>query len=452
MAGQPSVSVPPSNRHALRRARVYYSVRAKYLFAQSGAVLWVALSIFIALPWLKDLSHVIGWPLTIFSIFGIAVIPGYCSTFVTFSALFDRRPKFVELQQYPAITVLVAAYNEEKSIADTIGSIFRQNYPGDLEIIAIDDGSGDATAAILHSIVDVRFRPLILSKNGGKAGALNAGLAQASYSIVITVDADTYLYADALRLIVARYVNDPPNTVAVAGAIAVRNSRKNIITKFQEWDYFHGISVIKRVQSLYQGTLVAQGAFSLYDRDVVRELGGWSNCVGEDIVLSWSMLTRGHRIGYAENAVVFTNVPENYKQLFQQRRRWARGMFEALRAHPKIIVTRRLSLTFVVMNMFFPWIDLAYLCFFIPGLIAALLGNYLFVGPMTLFLLPLMFINNAVVFAIQNRMFLQRGLRVRKNFAGFLIYALFSQLVLCPASLMGYLSEFLRLRKNWGTK
>src|ERR1700688_2990857 len=176
------------------------------------------------------------------------------------------------------------------------------------------------------------------------------------------------------------------NTVAVAGAIAVRNTRRNLMTKFQEWDYFHGISVIKRAQSLDQGTLVAQGAFSLFDRDLVKKLGGWSDCVGEDIVLSWAILTRGHRIGYAENALVFSNVPETYRQLFQQRRRWARGMFEALRAHPEILITKRLSLTFIMMNLFFPWIDTAYLCFFIPGLIAAPFGFYLFAGPMTLLL------------------------------------------------------------------
>lgn len=452
MASQPFIFLPPTDQHNSRLARTYYSVTAKYLLAQSGAIIWVAISIFISLPWLKELSHAVGWTLTIFSTFGVAVIPGYCSTFVTLSAMLDRRPSFFELRQYPSITILVAAYNEEKSIADTINSIFGQNYPGELEVIVIDDGSTDTTAAILNNINDPRLRPLILSKNGGKSSALNAGLEIASHEIVITVDADTYLYKEALKILVARYINDPPNTVAVAGAISVRNSRQNIITKFQEWDYFHGIAVIKRVQSLYQGTLVAQGAFSLYSRDVVREIGGWSNCVGEDIVLSWGMLIRGYRIGYAENAVVFTNVPENYKQLFQQRRRWARGMFEALRAYPKILFTRRLSLTFVIMNMFFPWIDLAYLLFFIPGLIAALFGNYLFAGPMTLFLIPLMFVNNGIVFVIQNRMFLQRGLRVRKNFVGFLIYALLSQLVLCPASLMGYLSECLRLRKNWGTK
>ena len=432
--------------------RVYYSVGTKYLIAQGGAASWVAISVFVAFPWLKDLSHTIGWPLTIFSIFGIAIIPGYCSAFIMFSALLDKRLKFVELTHYPPITLLVAAYNEEDCIAETLQSIFNQNYPGEIEVIVIDDGSKDGTADVVKNMRDTQLRLIILPKNSGKAAALNAGLAWACHKIIITVDADTYLYHNALKIIVSRYRNDPPNTVAVAGAIAVRNSRKNLITKFQEWDYFHGISVIKRAQSLYQGTLVAQGAFSLYNRDIVRDLGGWSDCVGEDIVLSWAMLTRGYRIGYAENAVVFTNVPETYMKLFLQRRRWARGMFEALGAYPGILLTKRLSLTFVLMNLCFPWIDAAYFCFFVPGLIAAIFGYYLFVGPITLFLLPLMVVNNAIVYKIQSRTFTERGLHVRKNYLGFFIYALFSQLVLCPASLAGYFSELFSFRKIWGTK
>lgn len=77
----------------------------------------------------------------------------------------------------------------------------------------------------------------------------------------------------------------------------VRNSRETWMTRAQEWDYFQGIAAIKRVQSLCQGTMVAQGAFSLYDTATLREIGGWPDCIGEDIVLSWSILKAGHRIG-----------------------------------------------------------------------------------------------------------------------------------------------------------
>ena len=85
-------------------------------------------------------------------------------------------------------------------------------------------------------------------------------------------------------------MQDPRATRAVAGTVVVRNSRTSWINKAQEWDYSHGIPAIKRVQSLFQGTLVAQGAFSLYDRALLRHRKGWPDCVGEDIVLTWAIL------------------------------------------------------------------------------------------------------------------------------------------------------------------
>lgn len=62
----------------------------------------------------------------------------------------------------------------------------------------------------------------------------------------------------ALQRVVARLLISPPDTVAVAGAVFVRNSRRNFITRAQEWDYFLGIASVKRQQGLFQGTMVAQ--------------------------------------------------------------------------------------------------------------------------------------------------------------------------------------------------
>ncbi|WP_226818963.1 glycosyltransferase [Acidithiobacillus montserratensis] len=432
--------------------KVYIPVYSKFLIAQFGAILWVLFSIWVALPWMDSLAKSFGWVLTIFAIGGIAIVPGYISGIIIFSILLDRRPPISTPDELPAVSILIAAYNEENAIEDTLKSILNQFYSGIIEIIVIDDGSTDKTIDIVETVTDPRIKIIQQKKNQGKASALNAGLAAASHGLIITVDADTFLYKDALKYIVGRYLGDPEGTAAVAGAIAVRNSRKSWITRIQEWDYFHGIAVVKRVQSLYQGTLVAQGAFSLYKRDLVMEMGGWAPCVGEDIVLSWGLLKQGYRIGYAENAIVFTNVPETYKQLFQQRRRWARGMFEAIRAHPGIFLKRRITLQFVFINMLFPWLDISYLLFFIPGIIAACFGFFLLAGPITLLLLPLAAINNVVIFSVQSTMFKERGIHIRKNLRGMFLYVFLSQLLMSPASLAGYGSELLSLRKKWGTK
>jgi biofilm PGA synthesis N-glycosyltransferase PgaC len=437
-----------------QHSMIYLPVSGKFLIALIGSAAWVAFSIWAAQAWMADLKGHIGIVLAVFLVYGIAIVPGFMNAFLAISLLLDKRPPHTALSVYPPISILIAAYNEEASIEETLVSIERQHYPGELQVIVINDGSKDGTAAVVEGAC-TRY-PWItfvdLKQNGGKARALNIGFKQVLHEVVITVDADSFLYKGALTSIVERYQSDPPNTRAVAGKILVRNSRYNWITRCQEWDYFHGIAAIKRVQSLFQGTLVAQGAFSLYDRDALEEVGGWPECVGEDIVLTWALLKAGYRIGHCEDACLFTNVPTSIRQLVKQRQRWARGMTEAFAKHPGILLQPRLSTFFIYWNLLFPWLDLAYTIGFIPGLVLALFGYFWIVGPMTLALIPAAFALSLLMFSIERRMFKQTGLVVRKNFQGFFIYVLLYSLILQPASVLGYLDELFKRPKSWGTK
>jgi len=430
----------------------YLPVKAKFATAFCLSLAWTAFSTVLALPWMHDLAGLAGWPLAIFIVAGIALLPGMMNAFLVAALLLDRRPRLKPLIAYPGISILVAAYNEQESIADTIKSLAQQQYPGEFEVIVIDDGSKDATAAIVEDNPHPWLRLLRQPRNMGKAAALNRGLAESRHDYVITLDADSYLYGDALQRLVERFFNDPATTKAVAGTMLVRNSRKNWVTRAQEWDYFHGIAAIKRVQSLFQGTMVAQGAFSMYDRDALGMIGGWKDCVGEDIVLTWALLANGWRVGHAENALCFTNVPENVPQLIRQRKRWSRGMIEAFRHHPRILFASRMTTLFAWWNLLFPWLDLAYTLFFIPGVILALFGIYWIAGPMTLVLLPMGLAMNYVMYRIGVHMFAEQGLKVRSNPLGFLIYALVYSVILQPASVAGYFSELLGMRKTWGSK
>jgi poly-beta-1,6-N-acetyl-D-glucosamine synthase len=430
----------------------YLPVKAKFATAFCLSLAWTAFSTVLALPWMNDLAGLAGWPLAIFIVAGIALLPGMMNAFLVAGLLLDRRPRLKPLIEYPGISILVAAYNEQASIADTLKSLAQQQYPGEFEVIVIDDGSKDATAAIVEDNPHPWLRLLRQPRNMGKAAALNRGLAESRHDYVITLDADSYLYGDALQRLVERFFNDPATTKAVAGTMLVRNSRKNWVTRAQEWDYFHGIAAIKRVQSLFQGTMVAQGAFSMYDRDALGMIGGWKDCVGEDIVLTWALLAKGWRVGHAENALCFTNVPENVPQLIRQRKRWSRGMIEAFRHHPRILVAGRMTTLFAWWNLLFPWLDLAYTLFFIPGVILALFGIYWIAGPMTLVLLPMGLAMNYVMYRIGVNMFAEQGLKVRSNPLGFLIYALVYSVILQPASVAGYFSELLGMRKTWGSK
>jgi poly-beta-1,6-N-acetyl-D-glucosamine synthase len=433
---------------------MYLPVKFKFAIAFLVSLLWGVVSYYLDLKWINDLTDVVGMPLSLIIIFGIAIIPGYMNAFLLISLLLDKRPKRKPLVIFPPITILVAAYNEASAIVDTINSIAAQHYTGELDVIVIDDGSKDATASLVtqEQAKHPWLRLLNMPANGGKAKALNYGLEHAQHPLIVTLDADSYLYKESLQRIVERYVADPPNTRAVAGAIVVRNSRKNWITKAQEWDYFHGISAIKRTQSLYQGTLVAQGAFSIYDRHTVKKLGGFANCVGEDIVLSWAILKAGHRIGHAEDAYVFTNVPDSLKQFSGQRQRWSRGAIEAFKTHPGILFTPRLSTYFIYWNLLFPLLDLIFTLSFLPGIVLALFGYYYIAGPLTIALIPMALAMNYFMFLIGRKTFKSRGLRVRSNFRGFLMYSIIYAVIMQAVSVLGYYSELLNLRKSWGTK
>lgn len=436
-----------------KSSRFYVTVRTKFSVAIACSLVWMVFSIYTAAPWVNQLSGVMGDAVAWGVVIGIAILPGFMNAFLVASLLLDRRPAILPLpQRLPGLTVLVAAYNEEASIASTIDSIARQDYPGPLQVIVIDDGSTDRTAAILAGIRHPWLEVVSLACNGGKARALNAGLRLARYSLTVTLDADSCLYREALVRLVGRYLSDPPETKAVAGAILVRNSRKNLVTRAQEWDYFHGIAAIKRLQSLYQGTLVAQGAFSLYETAALRTLGGWSDTVGEDIVLTWALLEQGYRVGFAENACAFTNVPETWKQFLRQRQRWSRGLIEAFKAHWRLLFKARMRTLFIWWNLMFPYTDLAFTLAFLPGIVLALFGIYWIAGPMTLLVLPLGMLVNYEMYRVQSAMFASQGLRVRRNRRGFFFYSVLYSIALQPACVVGYVQEIVNRTKSWGTK
>ncbi len=441
-----------------RRKRLYVPVRVKFTLVLCFALLWVAFSVWLSQNWLHELAKPIGFALALIVIAFIAYVPGFMNAFLIGSILSDRRPTRRSLTHYPDICVLVACYNEGSNIADTLDSLSLQDYAGHVEVVVIDDGSTDDSLAIARAGAErlsrerLRIRVLAQPRNGGKSAALNRGFDETTQELVLTVDGDSYLRADALRKIVERFLSDPPGTVAVAGAVLVRNSRDNWLTRAQEWDYFHGIAAVKRTQSMYHGTLVAQGAFSLYTRQALKQVGGWPECVGEDIVVSWALLATGARVGYCEDACLFTNVPATVGQFARQRQRWSRGLMEAFARHGRLLFKPRMSTLFIWWNLLFLPLDLVYTLAFIPGLVLALFGYYWIAGLMTLLVLPLAALWNAIIFGVQTRMFKSQGLRVRRNIGGFLLYTVAYTMLLQPVCVLGYAAELLRLRKTWGTK
>ena len=448
-----TIAPPPaaSPLWSIGRFRFYLRVRTRFLLTIAAGVIWAAVSTWIALGWIDDLGRVVTLPVAIVVIAGVAIIPGYLNVQLASSLLFDRPRPIDFAHDYPAVTLIVAAYNEEAVIRETLEYALRQDYAGKLEIVVADDGSTDATRAMAAVIAsdEPRVR-VITTEHGGKAEALNAALATVRTPLVATIDADTLLMPYTLRRAVARMLSAPPDTVAVAGSVLVRNSRAGALARVQEWDYFLAIASVKRQQALFQGTLVAQGAFSVYRTDAVRRVGGWPNKIGEDIVLTWALIRDGGRTIFEPTAVAFTDAPVRFSHFVRQRRRWARGMIEGLREHGKhLLFGRRLHVHAVAANCLFPYLDTVYTVAIPVGLALAFTGNFLIVGPMTAAVLPISLLIALTMFVRQRTVFRTLGLGIRRNLFGFLLYVLVYQLVMSPISVSGYAAELTRARRVW---
>jgi biofilm PGA synthesis N-glycosyltransferase PgaC len=431
--------------------RFYIPLRVRVLLTFLAGLSWLVFSTWLSRHWIAKLGSDISVPLAIVVVSGIALIPGYLNIQLLTSIMLDSPPDLRMDVEFPPIALLVAAYNEEQAIAETLDFALRSDYPGSFEVVVVDDGSQDRTREIVrqYELRDERVR-LLEAEHGGKAEALNAALREVQTPLVATIDADTLLMPYSLRRAVARMSNSPEDTVAVAGSVLARNSRDNLLTRAQEWDYFLGIASVKRAQALLQGTLVAQGAFSVYETAALRLAGGWPNRIGEDIVLTWRMLENGGRTVFEPTAAAFTEVPATWWAFVRQRRRWARGMIEGLRDHGTTLLRRMNFYSHsVAANFVFPLLDTTFTLAFIPGVVLAAFGDFAIVGPMTLLVLPLNAILGGIMFLHQRRVFTSVNLSVRQNRTGLLFYFFCYQFVMAPISVAGYLLETFRARRAW---
>jgi biofilm PGA synthesis N-glycosyltransferase PgaC len=243
------------------------------------------------------------------------------------------------------VTILIAAWNEEAAIVATIERIASLSYEGQIETVLADNNSTDRTAELAAEAANrlgLDYRR-VLEVEPGKHRALNTAFESVTTPLVVTVDADTYLQREALTYLIARVTSRPQDqhTCACAGALVPENPTTNVVTRMQQWDYRLGINGVKRMQAAYNSALVAQGAFSAYWADDLRAVGGWPDAIGEDIVLTWTLMDSRGVVQYEPVALGFTVVPVELRHFMRQRSRWARGMFEGLGRRPPQNATPR---------------------------------------------------------------------------------------------------------------
>lgn len=279
--------------------------------------------------------------------------------------------------QAPPIAVIAPAFNEELTVVESVRSLLALHYPT-FEVLLVNDGSKDRT---LERVIDAfglkrvgRFiddsvshatirgfyanpelpRLLVIDKeNGGKADALNAGINAARSSLFCAIDADSILEPDALLRVVRPFIDHPHLTIGVGGTIRIANGciidagrvtkirlPRNFLALVQIMEYLRAFLMARLALGQIQALTVISGAFGLFSRQRVVEVGGYSHgTVGEDMELVVKLHRHmrdqrlPYRIDFIAEPVCWTECPEDLRVLGRQRSRWQRGALECFAKH-----------------------------------------------------------------------------------------------------------------------
>lgn len=266
---------------------------------------------------------------------------------------------------YPSVSVLVPAYNEEGYVGRCIDSIRAATYPGEKEIVVIDDGSTDGTRAEARERAENDPSCTVVSRqNGGKYAALNYGLLYATGEVIVVVDADSRLAPDALEKTAAPFERDP-DVGAVAGNVVVSNT-DSLVSKLQALEYVIGIQVFRRAFSRCGAVTIVPGALGAFRRSVLDRTGGYDpDTLTEDFDVTVKALKAGYTVT-ATDARCYTEAPGTWRDLYNQRLRWYRGNFETLLRHRDVFTNARFG---VLYGVAFPLFALSMVGLPIAGLV-----------------------------------------------------------------------------------
>jgi cellulose synthase/poly-beta-1,6-N-acetylglucosamine synthase-like glycosyltransferase/spore germination protein YaaH/peptidoglycan/xylan/chitin deacetylase (PgdA/CDA1 family)/uncharacterized protein (DUF2062 family) len=276
-----------------------------------------------------------GWRLGLSALFYSAILLGILRLviFIFLSRKQSKRYKEISIDPnyIPFLSVVIAAYNEEKVICKTVNSILSSDYPA-FEILVIDDGSKDDTAVVVQeTYANNSLVRLIKKPNGGKSSAVNVGFKEAKGEIVVALDADTLISENAISLLVNHFKNE--NVAAVSGNVKVGN-KGNLLTKWQHIEYVTGFNLERRAFAALNCITVVPGAIGAWRKKAVEEAGYFKeDTLAEDTDITLTLLRNGKKIEFEEKAYAFTEVPEDIKSLAKQRYRWVYGTLQCLWKH-----------------------------------------------------------------------------------------------------------------------
>jgi cellulose synthase/poly-beta-1,6-N-acetylglucosamine synthase-like glycosyltransferase len=284
-----------------------------------------------------------GWRLGLSILFYSAILLGILrlAIFVFLSKKQVKRYKATRIDPgfTPFVSVVIAAYNEEKVICKTIDSILSSDYPA-FEVLIVDDGSKDNTSSVVQEVyANHPLVRLIKKTNGGKSSAVNLGFQEAKGEIVVALDADTLIAENAISLLVNHFKNE--NVAAVSGNVKVGN-KGNLLTNWQHIEYVTGFNLERRAFAALNCITVVPGAIGAWRKTAVEEAGYFKeDTLAEDTDITLTLLRQGKKIEFEEKAYAFTEVPEDIKSLAKQRYRWVYGTLQCLWKHREALFNKK---------------------------------------------------------------------------------------------------------------
>lgn len=303
-----------------------------------GSVLFflVAVSVILLLKYENLYFFWLDVPIFLYSI----LVASYLISRFVFAA-FYRRPK--PLAVLPSLTVVAPVFNEREHVGRMITQVMESAYPADrLQFIVVNDGSTDGTAQAIEEVCRKypEVEVITFPKSLGKRHGMSAGSERASGEFLVFIDSDSFLDPDALRNLVKPFAD--PEIAAVTGHCDVENIWTNALTRMQAVRYFVAFKVMKAAESVFDSVTCLSGPLAAYRKDVfmsVRE--EWLNqtffgrpaTFGDDRSLTNSLLERGYKVVYQDDARTTTIVPDDHRTFLRQQMRWKRSWFrETLRA------------------------------------------------------------------------------------------------------------------------
>lgn len=226
------------------------------------------------------------------------------------------------------LTIIVPAYNEVSTIADTVRSLQNQTVQPE-GIIVVDDCSSDGTGEVAQELGAIVIRPP--TNTGSKAGAQTFALPRVSTEFTAGIDADTILAPHALELLLAAMED---KEVAAACAFVVPRRVKSVWERGRYVEYLSSYTMSKQIQDYYGFPLISSGCLSTYRTESLRRAGGWSTrTVGEDMDLTWSFHAAGLKVRFVPEAVCYPIEPHSLYLMRKQLKRWSHAFIQNLRLH-----------------------------------------------------------------------------------------------------------------------